>query len=317
VLEVPVSGFWVAPSELVSEDVDWLVSVDWDVDELGFVIVDCWSALAPLVTLCEPLPTFTPGLMFAPAFTLELSTPTFAPTPTFGFTFVLLVLPEVPALSEAEPLVLPDVALSDEELPLALPEEPALVDWSLVAPCDNEDEAFVLDDSWLALAPLVTLCDPLPMFTPGLTSAPMLALEFATPTFAFTPTFGFTLSEREMFESLEVGLVVELLSLGFAEDAEPLRSVELLPDEVPLRSPEEARPFRSTSVELFEALEPASRFTSMSAELDERLDGDCAEPAPSRSMSVELEELLDGVCAEPAPFRLMSVELEELPPGAV
>jgi hypothetical protein len=58
-------------SSVVLDEVDWLVSVDCEVDELGLVIVDCWSALAPLVTLCEPLPTFTPGLMFAPAFTLE------------------------------------------------------------------------------------------------------------------------------------------------------------------------------------------------------------------------------------------------------
>jgi len=89
---VPVSGFcW---SELEDPDpLDWFVVVDCEVEELGLVIVDCWSAFAPLVTLCEPLPTFTPGLMFAPAFTFELSTPTFAPTPTFGFTFVLLDVP--------------------------------------------------------------------------------------------------------------------------------------------------------------------------------------------------------------------------------
>jgi len=101
-----VSGFcW---SELEDPDpLDWFVVVDCEVEELGLVIVDCWSAFAPLVTLCEPLPTFTPGLMFAPAFTLELSTPTFAPTPTFGFTFVLL---DVPLDAPEEPDVpeLPD-----------------------------------------------------------------------------------------------------------------------------------------------------------------------------------------------------------------
>ena len=86
---------------------DWLVVVDCEVEELGLVVVDCCSALAPLVTLCEPLPTFTPGLTLAPAFTLELSMPTFAPTPTFGLTFVLLEAPEVPELSEVPELVVP------------------------------------------------------------------------------------------------------------------------------------------------------------------------------------------------------------------
>jgi hypothetical protein len=136
-LEVPVSGFLVE-SSVVPDEVDWLVSVDCEVDELGLVIVDCWSALAPLVTLCEPLPTFTPGLMFAPAFTAELSMPTFASTPTFGFTLVLVELDDVPDWSEGEaPLVLPEVADwsavedwsedVDPLVPLVEP-EPALVD---------------------------------------------------------------------------------------------------------------------------------------------------------------------------------------------
>ena len=34
--------------------------------------------------------TLTPGLMFAPALISLLAMPTFAPTPTFGFTFVLV-----------------------------------------------------------------------------------------------------------------------------------------------------------------------------------------------------------------------------------
>jgi hypothetical protein len=320
VLEVPASGFCVELSELVSEDVDWLMSLDCEVDELGFVIVDCWSALAPLVTLCEPLPTFTPGLMFAPAFTFELSTPTFAPTPTFGLTSVLLVVPEVPALSADEPLVLPDVVeLSVEDAPLACPDESALVDWSLVAPCDIDDDAFVLDDCWLAVAPLVTLCDPSPMFTPGLTSAPMLALEFATPTFAFTPTFGFTLSEREVLDSLDEGLVLELLSPGLLEEVDPLSCVESLDGE---RSwSVEAPPFRSRSVELLDELEgelaELRPFRSMSVELFDSLEDGLALVPPFRSMSVELEERFEGEAAEPAPLRLMSVELDELAPGAV
>jgi hypothetical protein len=181
------------------------------------------------------------------------------------------------------------------------------VDWSLVAPCDIDEEAFVLEDSWLALAPLVTLCDPLPMFTPGLTSAPMLALEFATPTFAFTPTFGFTLSEREVFSSLEDGLLLELLSPELL-DEERSWSVEALP-------------FRSRSVELLEELEDGFAeprpFRSTSVELFDVLEDGLALVPPFTSMSVELDERLEGALAEPAPFRLISVELDELAPGTV
>jgi len=203
----------------------------------------------------------------------------------------------------------------------------------------------VLDDCWSAVAPLVTLCEPLPMFTPGLTSAPMLALEFATPTLAFTPTFGFTLSEREVsvlfVDSLfVVSLVLLLVALSDAlgvDEADPLRledeELEGFDDWLPLalRSVEleelllegfvvEAEPFRFVVLE--ELLEgdwvvfEFAPFTFTSVELDELLEGDCVDPAPFRLMSVELEEL-EGVEAVPEPFRLMSVELEELPPGTV
>lgn len=73
---------------------DWSVVALCVVVELGLVMVDCWLALAPLVTVWSPLPTFTPGLMFAPAFTDELLTPTLASTPTFGFTLSVLLLDE-------------------------------------------------------------------------------------------------------------------------------------------------------------------------------------------------------------------------------
>ena len=92
-----MSDFCVSLDAL-PDPLDWSVVVDCDVDELGLVMVDDWLALAPLVTSCEPFPTFTPGLMLAPAFTLEFSTPTLAPTPTFGFTLVPLELPDVPEL---------------------------------------------------------------------------------------------------------------------------------------------------------------------------------------------------------------------------
>ena len=68
---------------------------DCEEDALGLVMVESWLALAPLVTLCEPLPMFTPGLTSAPALTLEFCTPTFASTPTFGFTLVVLEVPDV------------------------------------------------------------------------------------------------------------------------------------------------------------------------------------------------------------------------------
>lgn len=158
-------------------------------------------------------------------------------------------------------------------------------DWLLVAPWDIDDVGLVVVDCCSALAPLVTLCEPLPMFTPGLTSAPTLALELFTPTFASTPTFGFTLR---------------------------------LFDDVPL-VPLELDPLASMSVELeledgLGDREPL-RFTSMLFELDELDEGDCAEPLPFRLMSVELDEF-DGACeAAPAPFKWMSVELEELEPG--
>src|SRR5687768_3022207 len=48
--------------------------------------VELWLALTPLHTFWSPLPTFTPGLMFAPALTSVLLMPTLASTPTFGFT---------------------------------------------------------------------------------------------------------------------------------------------------------------------------------------------------------------------------------------
>jgi hypothetical protein len=48
--------------------------------------VELWFAVTPLDTLWSPLPTLTPGLMFAPAFTSVLLMPTLASTPTFGFT---------------------------------------------------------------------------------------------------------------------------------------------------------------------------------------------------------------------------------------
>jgi hypothetical protein len=87
--------------EVLPEPVDWLCCVLWLICDCGFVVVALWFALTPLDTFWSPVPALIPGLMFAPALTSLLLMPTFAPTPTFGFTFtppegdVLLVEPEL------------------------------------------------------------------------------------------------------------------------------------------------------------------------------------------------------------------------------
>ncbi|TMG76848.1 MAG: hypothetical protein E6H77_08240 [Betaproteobacteria bacterium] len=53
----------------------------------GLVVVALWFALTPLETFWSPVPALIPGLMFAPALTSLLLIPTFASTPTLGFTF--------------------------------------------------------------------------------------------------------------------------------------------------------------------------------------------------------------------------------------
>ena len=135
---------------VVSVVEDWLVDAPWFIVDVALVLLDCWFALTPLVTDWLPWPTCTPGLKFAPAFTSVLLTPTFASTPTFGFTLsdeVLLVedgedvlllldvdgeelLPLVDEGDDAVPLeVEPEVV--PETLPeLVLPVAP--FDWLLV-----------------------------------------------------------------------------------------------------------------------------------------------------------------------------------------
>ena len=90
-----VDGAVVLPLALVEPDAlpepeDWLVCAPWFIVEDGLVVVALWSAVAPLDELTLPEPMFTSGLTFAPAFTSVLLMPTFASTPTFGFTLVLL-----------------------------------------------------------------------------------------------------------------------------------------------------------------------------------------------------------------------------------
>ena len=86
-----------------------------------------------------------------------------------------------------------------------------LVPWFIV-----EDE-FTSVDVWLALVELLVVFEPLPTFTPGLMLAAALRSVFETPTFALTPTFGFTLSEEDELD----GLLDELVLDGLLEDDVP------------------------------------------------------------------------------------------------
>ncbi|MBM4439613.1 MAG: hypothetical protein FJ027_04265 [Candidatus Rokubacteria bacterium] len=154
---------------------DWVDVAPWFIVDDEFTSVDDWLALTPLDTLWSPLPTFTPGLMFAPALTSVFDTPTFAFTPTFGFTFT----PDESTLVFGDALAPPDSVVE-----LWLVDTP----WLLVAVLPTSV------DCWLADTLLLTLWSPLPTLTPGLTFAPRFTSLLFTPTFAPTPTFGFTLT---------------------------------------------------------------------------------------------------------------------------
>jgi len=190
------------------------------VDEL-FTSVDVWFALVELETLWSPLPTFTPGLMFADALRSVLLIPTFAFTSTFGFTLSRLPDDEDDVVGDIEPDVVDEV-------------------WPLVTPWFMFDVEFVLLDVWLALTllevELLPVVEPLvPVLTPGLTFTPAFTFEFATPTFAFTPTFGFTFVLVEPLVRPEPVLpLVEPVPL-VVPPMEPLPLVD--PERVPLVEP--------------------------------------------------------------------------------
>src|SRR5687768_11149515 len=74
------------PAAADSVEDDWLVEALWSIVEDELMSVELWFALTLLDTDWSPLPTFTPGLMFAPALMSVLLMPTLASTPTFGFT---------------------------------------------------------------------------------------------------------------------------------------------------------------------------------------------------------------------------------------
>ena len=137
---------------------------------------------------------FTPGLMFAPALTSVLLMPTFASTPTFGLTFtppegevVELALDGLEEPPEPEGEL--DPAAEGELDPAELPEP---VDWLCCVLWPMVDDGLVVVALWFALTPLDTFWSPVPALTPGLTFAPAFTSLFEMPTFAPTPTFGFT-----------------------------------------------------------------------------------------------------------------------------
>jgi len=193
---------------------DCVVDAPWFMLDVAFVLLVVWFAETPLVTFWLPLLTCTPGLMFAPAFTDELAMPTFASTPTFGFTLV----PELLVEGEVE---LPDV------LPVPDVVLPEVDDWLVLVPWFIVEVEPMSVEDWFALTPLVTDWLPLPMFTPGLTLAPRFTSVLLMPTLASTPTFGFTLSEELL---VPVEGVLDVLPLVLPEGVEELDEVE--PDDV-------------------------------------------------------------------------------------
>lgn len=104
-----------------------------------------------------------------------------------------------------------------------------------VLPCASEDVELTSVDCWVALELPETLWSPLPTFTPGLTLAEALRSLLLTPTFAFKPTFGLTLSvlPPEVVALFSVAARVEsvlpaleALAEGLTWVVEPLATVD-------------------------------------------------------------------------------------------
>jgi hypothetical protein len=147
----------------------WPVAALWFIVDEEPMSVELWFAVVLLDTDWSPLPTFTPGLMFAEALTSELAMPTFASTPTLGLT-----LTPVPPPVDALP-------------------DPMLEDWLVDALWFIVEVEPISVELWFALTLLDTDWSPLPTFTPGLMFAPALMSVLLMPTLASTPTFGLTL----------------------------------------------------------------------------------------------------------------------------
>jgi len=107
-------------------DEDWELLVFCVVLAVEFTSVDVWFADVELLVVLLPLPMFTPGLTFAPTFRSLLLMPTFASTPTFGFTLSVRLpafVSEEVALEGVE-LVEPEMPLVEPDVPLAEPDRP-------------------------------------------------------------------------------------------------------------------------------------------------------------------------------------------------
>jgi len=205
------------------------------------VIVLDWFAETPLFTDWLPLPTWTPGLMFAPAFTALLAMLAFASTPTFGFTFRFgFALRPLVLGCVADVVLLPVVVL----------------DWPTEEPCVLFDVAPVLDDCWFAVTPLVTLWLPLPTCTPGLMLAPRFTSVLLMFAFASTPTFGLTFSDGLMeVELLEAEGCVETAGCCGVE-GDVAEGVPLAPGLVAETEPLiEGRAFEAAAAPLVEPVE--------------------------------------------------------------
>jgi hypothetical protein len=147
--------------------------------EVAPVVEADWFAVTPLVTDWLPLPTFTPGLMFAPRFTSVLLMFAFASTPTFGFTLsdglndvpLELVPGEVVVLELVPGDVLPVPGEVLEVLPVVLLEVEAD---PLSEPLEVEAEPLI-ELRWFAIEEPVV-----PMSLLGL-AEPVMPLELVLP----------------------------------------------------------------------------------------------------------------------------------------
>jgi hypothetical protein len=203
---------------------DWSVVVVWPIVEVALVSVELWLVLTLLLTDWLPSPTFTPGLMLAPTLRSLLAIPTFAPTPTFGFTFSVL------------PLLVLDV--DGEVLDDRLPE---VLDWVLEAPWFMVEVEPISVEVWLVVTPLVTVWLPSPTLMPGLMLAPRFTSVLLMPTLASTPTFGFTLSVLPLSEPLSEPLVL-LEGAVLVEDDVPDEGAVVVAEVVPLNDEPEVLP---------------------------------------------------------------------------
>jgi hypothetical protein len=162
----------VSPVPLAPLPEDCDDEAPWLMDDVEPTSVDCCDAVVPLVTDWLPLPTLMPGLTFADALRSVLLTPTFAFTPTFGFTFSVLPCAAVESVDEGMAPVPEEAAapfVPDDCAALVLPPESELdpdcapdVDapGEVIAPCMDEDDCAVVFScvaEELVVAPIVGL----------------------------------------------------------------------------------------------------------------------------------------------------------------